>query len=116
MIHSHSPGPYVMNSYELHMVVGDVRDQEHGYYVQQLRGRLLARFPFATNGPLRGDDVAGQQRANALLYLAAPDLLSVVKRLTALTRPSVVDVVPAELWVEAQAAVALAEGRLERKT
>jgi hypothetical protein len=99
----HTHGDFCLNSYEIRCSAGDYQRGEHGYYVQQVKGRLIARFPFSQDTQELGRDIGGEQRANAQLLVAAPVMLSVLKTL----RPSACGV--AAIYIDA--AVALAEAK-----
>jgi len=69
----HTSGPWIFNSYQ---IMGGERIGESRYYVQQQQGREIARLVIDKN---RKQDILGEQRANAAVVAAAPELLEACK-------------------------------------
>lgn len=74
----HTAAPWGFESYELHQVIGDHQNGEHGLFVYQRQGRLIARFPFSPAQLEFNRDTSGEQRANATLLVMAPEMLRFV--------------------------------------
>jgi hypothetical protein len=75
----YTQGEWAFNSYE---TFSEGKPGERGYYVVQVPGRLIARFPFGESGTAeRTRDVEGEQRANVHLFLASRKLLEALEQI-----------------------------------